>query len=265
MMQKIPHLARRCALAAGLSAVAIGLPTHTASAQPASTGWTYSVESYGWLTAMTGTAGAGSVRVPVDASFVDTLKQADSILAFSGHAEARRWPATFFLDGMWSRLGVDDVSAGLLRADVTSTFALAELGGAYAVLDRGFYAGRERGWSLEALAGGRYTYIGNTLDLQSRARASSSVDWVDPFVGLRLRASLAPRWDASLRADIGGWSAGSRFTWNVQALVGYRFTLFGTDAAAVLGYRALSQDYESAKLVWNVTLHGPVIGLNLRF
>ncbi|MDO9713689.1 hypothetical protein [Paracraurococcus lichenis] len=236
-----------------------------AAAQSVPGGWTFSLESYGWLTAMTGTAGAGSVRVPVDNSFIDTLKQADSVLAFSGHAEARRGPIAVFLDGMWSRLGVDDVSAGPARVDVTSTFALAELGGAYEVLDRGFYSGRERGWSLEALAGGRYTYIGNTIDLRGGGSASSNVDWVDPFAGLRLRVAVAPRWDASLRGDIGGWGAGSRFTWNVQALVGYRFRLFGTDAAAVFGYRALSQDYESRRLVWDVTLHGPVIGLNLHF
>jgi hypothetical protein len=82
---------------------------------------------------------------------------------------------------------------------------------------------------------------------------------------LRARVALAPRWDASLRGDIGGWGAGSQFTWNVQALVGYRFTLLGADATALVGYRALSQDYESRRLVWDMTLHGPVIGLNLRF
>ena len=254
------------AVAAALSAAMLGSSPHAANAQPAPTGWTFSVESYGWLTSMTGTAGAGSVRVPVDASFGDTLRAADSILAFSGHAEARRGRFAVFGDGMWSRLGVNDAGTGPVRADVTSTFALAELGGAYTVLDGGFHEGRARGWSLDALAGFRYTYIGNRLELRGGGgRASSDTDWVDPFAGLRLRTALSPRWDASLRADFGGWGAGSRFTWNVQALVGYRFTLFGTDAAAVIGYRALSQDFVSNKLVWDVTLHGPVIGLNLRF
>lgn len=80
------------AVAAALSAAALGSPPHVAYAQSAPTAWTPSIESYGWLTSMTGTAGAGSVRVPVNASFSNTLKQADSVLAFSGHAEVRRGP-----------------------------------------------------------------------------------------------------------------------------------------------------------------------------
>jgi hypothetical protein len=248
-----------------LAIATTGLAGKPAAAQLAEDGWTYSLESYGWLTAMTGTAGAGSARVPVDVGFIDIVKAADSILAFSGHAEAQRGPIALFADGMWTRVGIDDATGGPAQVEVTSTSKLAELGGAYRFLDQGYEARQPGGWSLEALAGGRYTYIGTRIDIQSVGRASSNSEWVDPFVGLRLRVELSPRWRASLRGDLGGWGVGSQFTWNVQALVGYQFTLFGTDATAVFGYRALYQDFASAKLVWDMTLHGPVIGLNLRF
>lgn len=243
----------------------IGLAGQPALAQEASDGWTFDFTSYGWLTAMNGTAGAGSTRAPVDASFIDTVKTADSILAFSGHVEARRGPIALFADGLWTRLGVDDVTIGPAQADVTATSALVELGGAYRLIDSGYDARQPGGWSIEALGGGRYTYLDTKIDVQNGRSADSKTEWVDPFVGLRLRMALAPRWDVSLRGDIGGWGVGSQFTWNVQALVGHRFTLFGKEATAVIGYRALSQDFASAKLVWDMTLHGPVIGLNLRF
>jgi hypothetical protein len=243
----------------------IGLPGQPALAQDASDGWTLDVTSYGWLTAMNGTVGAGSTRAPVDISFTDTIETVDSILAFSGHVEAKRGPVALFIDGFWTRLGVDDVTIGSGRADVTATSALVELGGAYRLMDRGYDARQPGGWSLEALGGGRYTYLDTKIDVQNGRSADSKAEWVDPFVGLRLRLALAPRWDVSLRGDIGGWGIGSQFTWNVQALVGYRFTLFGKEATALIGYRALSQDFASAKLVWDMTLHGPVIGLNLRF
>jgi hypothetical protein len=123
-----------------LAGAAIGLAWHPAAAQETPGGWTFDVAVYGWLTAMTGTVGAGPVRAKVDNSFIDTVEQADSILAFSGHAEARRGPIAFFFDGMWSRLGYDNVPAGPFRADATSTMALVELGGAYRVVDGGYDA-----------------------------------------------------------------------------------------------------------------------------
>lgn len=243
----------------------IGLAGRPAAAQQADNGWTFDLAVYGWLTALNGTVGAGSVRAPVDVSFADTVEAADSLLAFSGHVEARRGPVALFADGLWTRIGIDDVTSGPARVEVTSTSALVELGGAYRVLDRGFDARQPWGWSLEALAGGRYTYIGSRIDIQNVGRSSSHTEWIDPFVGMRLRMALSPRWDVSLRGDIGGWGIGSQFTWNVQGLLGYHFTMFGTDATAVIGYRALGQDYANSKLVWDMTLHGPVIGLNLRF
>ena len=68
-----------------------------------------------------------------------------------------------------------------------------------------------------------------------------------------------------MRGDVGGGIGGSRFAWQAIATVGYDFTLFGLPATALVGYRALSQDFESSKTVWDVTLHGPLIGLNFRF
>jgi hypothetical protein len=53
-------------------------------------------------------------------------------------------------------------------------------------------------------------------------------------------------------------------------LIGYQFSLFGEDNARVFaGYRALSQDYTDGsgndKFEWDVTLHGPILGLGIRF
>jgi len=70
--------------------------------------------------------------------------------------------------------------------------------------------------------------------------------------------------------DIGGFGAGSEFTWQAAGMVGYRFGLFGDDNARVLaGYRALYQDYKSGsgsnEFKWDMTLHGPVLALAISF
>ena len=62
----------------------------------------------------------------------------------------------------------------------------------------------------------------------------------------------------------------SDFTWHAGGLVGYRFDLFGEkDAKFIGGYRALSWDYEDGsglnKFEWDVTLHGPILGLVIAF
>jgi hypothetical protein len=121
------------------------------------------------------------------------------------------------------------------------------------------------GAALDLLGGGRWTHLRNAVRLAAGPEAAGTADWVDPFIGLRPRGRLSERWEYALRGDIGGFGVGSRFAWQAAATLGYRFELFGFDATAIGGYRALAQDYDSRSLTYDVTLHGPVIGLNLRF
>lgn len=53
-------------------------------------------------------------------------------------------------------------------------------------------------------------------------------------------------------------------------MAGYRFGLFGDDNARFLaGYRALYQNYKSGsgsnEFKWDMTLHGPMLGLAIDF
>jgi hypothetical protein len=47
------------------------------------------------------------------------------------------------------------------------------------------------------------------------------------------------------------------------------FEMLGLDSSAVAGHRALGQDYDTgggaSKFKWDVTMHGPLIGLVMRF
>ncbi len=53
------------------------------------------------------------------------------------------------------------------------------------------------------------------------------------------------------------------------SIVAYHIELFGCDASIVGVYRALHQDFEDGsgarKFEWDMTLHGLVVGLNIRF
>jgi len=42
---------------------------------------------------------------------------------------------------------------------------------------------------------------------------SGSVDWADPFIGARLQHQPTPGQAITLRGDVGGFGAGSQFSW----------------------------------------------------
>ena len=214
---------------------------------------------------MDGTVGAGQFRAKVSNSFIDTVRESDSVFGFNARGELRRWRLGLFLDGMYSALGYDDVRAGPATLDATSVLGLLDFGAAYEIAGGRFGGADRNAWALDGLGGGRWTHVRNKVFLVGVAGGSSESDWVDPFVGARFRGRFGERWEYALRGDIGGGVGGTRFAWQTSATLGYRFELFGRESAAFFGYRALSQDFHSSKLVYDVVMHGPVVGLNFRF
>lgn len=152
--------------------------------------------------------------------------------------------------------------------------ALLEFGVTYRVLDTAVATGwtrgeRAPGVAIDLYGGGRYTYLELDLDTRGQPSANRSVDWVDPMIGVRAVWNVTDRFFVLAGGDIGGFGVGSDFAWSALGLLGWRFQMFGLDSAVVGGYRALGQDYSTGsgtrRLQFDVTMHGPVLGLNIRF
>lgn len=51
--------------------------------------------------------------------------------------------------------------------------------------------------------------------------------------------------------------------------IGWDITVFGNDATLRVGYRVLYQNYEDGsganRFAYDITTHGPIIGMNFRF
>lgn len=99
---------------------------------------------------------------------------------------------------------------------------------------------------------------------------SGSVDWVDPFVGMRLRNQLGPNEELMIRADFGGFGAGSDFSWQVLATYNWQMCVLGGHVLdGYVGYRALSVDYSqgsgTSRYEYDDLQQGPVIGSTLHF
>ena len=69
-----------------------------------------------------------------------------------------------------------------------------------------------------------------------------------------------------LYTEIGGFGAGSEIAWQVFPNAGIRLT---ERLGLEFGYRALGTDYESGEegdhFVWDTVMHGPAVGLTIRF
>ena len=66
--------------------------------------------------------------------------------------------------------------------------------------------------------------------------------------------------------DIGGFGVSSDFTWQVAALIDFQPW---KNVAILAGYRAIGTDYETGsgadKFVFDATIHGPVVGIDIRW
>ena len=123
--------------------------------------------------------------------------------------------------------------------------------------------------TFDLLAGGRYTHLDIELDFKRIGTRDESKDWVDPFVGAVTEIGLTDKLSFRVRGDVGGFGVGSDVTVHSVGLLGYKVRPFGLDGTLAAGYRALYQDYTDGsgrnKFTWNMTLHGPVLGLAITF
>jgi hypothetical protein len=98
---------------------------------------------------------------------------------------------------------------------------------------------------------------------------TGDLEWVDPFVGFRVRHEMGPSKELGLEADFGGFGVGSDFSWQVVGTYGFDTTCLGTPLHAVIGYRALSVDFsENGKFGKNgidMVQHGPIMGVTFRW
>jgi hypothetical protein len=115
------------------------------------------------------------------------------------------------------------------------------------------------------------------LDLKRKVKGSRAIavahagdlEWVDPVVGGRMRHQFASGSEFNLEGDVGGFGAGSEFSWQAVATYGFDVNVFNTTMRSVVGYRALSVDYSQTGahgrngLDW--IQHGPVLGIAFRW
>ncbi len=247
----------------GLAVSTAGTTAFAADGDPAS--WQVTVTPYIWAAGLSGDLTVRGVTASADASFIDILDNTDSLIGLQGHLEVTRGRFGAFADVFYVKLGVDD--AGAKGLDIRERMWLVEFGLQYRLLDT--TGGEGRGVALDAYAGGRYSDVELDLDTRGAPSSNQSRDWIDPIVGGQVTFGLTERFFIILRGDIGGFGVGSDFAWSALGLLGYRWQGAGLEWAILGGYKALGQDFSSGQgrqeFRLDTTMHGPIVGLSIRF
>ena len=262
--------------------------------------WTVTFTPYAWAPFIQGDA---TVRDRTANVFVSPTELIDHLerMPWMSYIEARNGKFALYNDIVYANagIGVSGVrrrGSATIDANLGADFqqTIVEVGGAYQIAK--WWSGRggslkdgysfERYTAIDLIAGARYWQqdlsinlaLTGTLDTTgliiagNRAIArSGQIDWVDPLVGFRVRQLLAPGQELMFRADIGGFDAGSFFSWNIVAAYNFNICIVnGVTYSGMLGYRALSVDYDNGgsgfkKYEFDAVMHGPVMGLTVKF
>jgi hypothetical protein len=226
------------------------------------------ITPYLMLPNLNGKTGIGRFTQSVDETPVDLLRNLNWAIMGSGEVNNGVWGAK--IDIMYSSLGTNagkneqfDVDAG-----------------------QGLFTFRLQ----RNLADGFWVYAGariNTLSLDLKCAddacvrtlpadrvnngVGQNVTWVDPIVGFQLDKNFSDKVRFLFEGDIGGFTVGSQWAFNVWPQIGFKVGRTGT---ALIGYRIIYVDYEKGvdkfrrinpDFVWDINMFGPTIGYQFRF
>jgi hypothetical protein len=228
--------------------------------QTSNEGWQFQFTPYLWIAGLSGHAGIGDVVVDVNSGITDSDVHLN--FGFMATFEARKDRLILLTDLQYSNLGTDRprpqaVIFTSASADFKTFILDPEIG--YRVAQNS-----AKGRFLDVLGGIRYYHLRSDLTLDSNIVASrfatASKDWVDAVGGVRGRAHLTPKLFLLGKADVGG--GGSKFTYQLVGGLGYQIS----ERIAIVGaYRDLSVDYDKDLFLFDMSLHGPIVGLGIKF
>ncbi|MGE5362186.1 MAG: hypothetical protein ACM3NQ_24475 [Bacteroidales bacterium] len=231
----------------------------TAAAQaPAGDSWKVTIAPYFFGAGMSGTTVVNGEELPIDASFSDILDNLQ--FGAMGLVMARKGNWGFGGDAIWMALGANVTLPG--QGETTGGADVNQ--GAFA-----FYGLRRLNPWADLMFGGRINTLQNVLRFNGPGAHSveDTKTWFDPVAGVLLRTpETGKRWHAQVYSEIGGFGAGSTFTWQVFPTVGVNIT---KRSSLEFGYRWLDIDYSSGEddtlFKYDVLSQGPVVGFACRF
>lgn len=246
-------------------AVLASLPATPAVRAQTPEGWAFAVTPYMWMAGVSGTATvntrvAGQQTQSFAADFNDIFNNLH--FAVMGSAEVRygRFGVLadlIYLDlseGVSTPRGIFNGGSASMRQTGLGLAAL------YRVIDE------PAGW-LDFGAGIRPWWVDTSLNLNPGVAgigryASNNFSWTDPIIAVRGHIRLGSQFGLTAYGDIGGFGAGSRFTYQVLGTVDWTPYPW---LAVRAGWRQLAFDFENGRGTLDLTMSGPILATTFRF
>lgn len=244
--------------------------------------WTFELGAYGFIpVSINGTSTVDGGAVDLDMGLSDALDLLQ--FAISGRGEAWRQRAAndgsafgFVLDAQYVNLGLSNqgigpAGGGTVKADIRQGIIDAAVGYRFPSIATG--SGPDQRLEFDVTAGARYNYIRQKIQVIPGLPAPFTQNlggdkhWVSPMIGARANFHFNDRWNLVVRGDMSGFGvSGEDLSWSLNGIAGYKFT---EKATFRFGYRVYDIDYSDGeganKFAYDVTQHGPFLGLSYKF
>ena len=117
-------------------------------------------------------------------------------------------------------------------------------------------------WALEEAEKGLAAKIDEGLQEAAEEDPEESIDWVDAYIGARMRWMLTERIYFGLRGDVGGFGigSGSDLVWQLFGGVGYQCS---ERIAVEAGWRHFDMDYDPGHLSMDLYYSGATMGMSI--
>ena len=238
-----------------------------------SSDWVVSTTPYLWLLFFEGDMTVNGQTVDMSGTNLFDLLDAGSLRfpPLTNYFEARKGRWGGYLDTTF--VGMDfasgDISLGpgpvVASLGVDFTYILVNAGLIYTAAEwqqpNGLVA-------FDTMLGMRYTHYNIDLNVSvgpAGFNGDETLDWFDLTMGGRLRGEFDNGWGFNVYADIAGASLESDFSIHAIANVSKKFQLGSLDMAAMVGYRALYQDWDDGNDAVDLLSHGPLVGFRVFF
>ena len=235
-----------------------------------SNSWKHRLSIYGWFPSLDADIKytiPGDPNDPNDPDKEGESSLADKIdLVLMGSYEARKDKWSFLVDAIYLEMSdTQNVSWDVPLTDATVTAGSDQDFAAWLVSVYGGYNVLESGSSsLDIIAGVRYLSLDLDISVYSNLlnntpTVSPSIELYDGVIGMKGHVDLSENWYVPYMFDIG--AGDSSLTWQGEASIGYRF-----DWGDILAtYRYVHYEKDDSKLVEDLDLYGPKIGLVFHF
>lgn len=260
-------------------AVSMAWPVYGQEQMSSSDGWDIHLMPYFWMPSLDADATVSGLSGSVDLGFDDVIDNLDFGAMGSVEAWKHKWGLTF--DGLFMNLGARGSFEGTYGVtsfdlDADARLGMADFGLAYRIFEGQFGNSSEQRLTFEPYGGLRYAYLRQKIGLNINIAGVGSIgqnlggseDWVEPFVGGRIRWDLNDKLSLNFRGDAGGFGIGSAsdLLWQISFGVDYKLS---ENTSLNAGYRIVDLDYSrgsgSNELGIDLRAEGPFVGLTILF